>query len=274
MLTLSVCYRTPLKIAVWVLGVLSIGFGFVTLPIVIAVPFSIVALVLPWLVSRFIFRHRIIWFMLPFSPQSERNRLGTIWFKEPIAGKEFVGLGLLYEDKEWAKDAYRVIKSWNSGRYVDDGNNINVSIVSEGDHRYSMFVYPGQRPEAEDSIRSSFLASQPSNTEASVSRVFYFTTTCADYSDRPEVEDVVASLRRRNRILLGTFYCDGDDVHPFAKRKFQVNHFKFEDRENLSKNCLEYNSTWQDGRTAQAESAKRTDQLSKKMFGQSPQEKA
>lgn len=260
-------YRLPLKLLVWMIAIVSFLLGFFTLSLIVAAPVAVVALIAPWLISKLVFEHHIVWVMPPFSPEAERNRLGTIWFKEPLAGKEYVGLGLLYEDREWAKDAYNVIKTWNFGRLIDTEGNINITIVSEGDHKYSMFVYPGLRPSGEKAIRDSFLATQPASTAASVSRLFYFTNTCADYSDRPQVEGLVATLGHRNRILLNTFYCSGDEVHPHSKRYFQVNRFRFEERNTLATNCPEYHSPWWDGRIKDPDSAKRTDQLASKLFG-------
>lgn len=76
----------------------------------------------------------------------------------------------------------------------------------------------------------------------------------------------VATLRRRNRILLNTFYCSDDDVHPYSKRYFQVNGFRFEERNTLPTNCPEYHFPWWDGRIKNPESAKRTDELGSKLL--------
>lgn len=105
-------YRLPLKLVVWTIAIVSLVLSFFTLPAIVAAPVAVVALIVPWLISKLVFEHHIVWVMPPFSPEAERNRLGTIWFKQPVAGKEYVGLGLLYEDREWARDAYNVIKTW------------------------------------------------------------------------------------------------------------------------------------------------------------------
>jgi hypothetical protein len=126
-----------------------------------------------------------------------------------------------------------VIKTWNFARLIDTEGNINITIVLEGDHKYSMFVYPGLRPAGEQAIRDSFLTTQPTSTAAYLSRLFYFTSTCADYSDRPQVEELVATLRRRNRILLNTFYCSGDEVHPYSGQ-FVANVFRSSKRKPLT----------------------------------------
>ncbi len=95
-----------------------------------------------------------------------------------------------------------VLRSWNLGRFNDEVGNIQVSIIDEGDHRYSMAVYPGNRHEAEENLKASIVAEQPQNTAAVVSRLFQYTVTCANYSDRPEVEEQIQSLKRLNTLLL------------------------------------------------------------------------
>ena len=40
------------------------------------------------------------------------------------------------------------------------------------------------------------------DTAAVVSRLFQYTVTCANYSDRPEVEEQIQSLKRLNTLLL------------------------------------------------------------------------
>jgi hypothetical protein len=199
--------------------------------------------------------------MPPLSEQSERNRLGTMWVKEEFQGKQHLGLGLLYEDFECAKDAYNVLRSWNFGRFIDDVGNIHVSVIAEGDHRYSMLICPGHRYEAEEYIKASVVAKRPQNTHAVVSRLLYYTTTCADYSDRPEVEEAIQSLRRLSTLLLNTYFCDGNEIKQFSKRFFRLKRFRFVERLRLTSRDLEFHLQWGDGRARQPEKTRRTDEL-------------
>jgi hypothetical protein len=152
-------YRNVLRCVAWVLSLGSVALSFFTLPTILAGSVSVIALLVPWIVSRTIFLHHTLWVMPPLSAESERNRLGTMWFHEEFEGKLVLGLGLLHEDFEYAKDAYNVLRSWNLGRFNDEVGNIQVSIIDEGDHRYSMVVYPGNRHEAEENLKASMLPS-------------------------------------------------------------------------------------------------------------------
>jgi len=256
-------YRNVLRCLAWVLSFGSVALSFFTLPTILAGSVSVIALLVPWIVSRIIFVHHLLWVMPPLSAESERNRLGTIWFQEELKGKWLLGLGLLYEDFESAKDAYNVLRSWNFGRFIDEVGNIQISIIAEGDHRYTMLICPGNRHEAEEYLKASVIAERPQNTAAVVSRLFYYTVTCANYSDRLEVEEDIQSLKRLNTLLLNTYFCDGSKIRPFAKRFFKLKRFRFLERSKLNSQDLEFHLQWTDGPVMQPEKTRRTDELSR-----------
>ena len=271
---LPIKYRKPLKCFVWVLSFSSVAISFCTLPPILAGVVSVIALIAPWIVSRIIFLHHSLWVMPSFSEDSERNRLGTIWFWEELKGKSLLGLGLLYEDFEYAKEAYNVLRSWNFGRFIDEEGNIQVSIIDEGDHRYSMFTYPGKRSQGEEQIKARVYAGHAENTAAFVSRLFQYTTTCANYSDRPEVEERLQDLKRLNTLLLNTYFCDGREIKPLAKRFFKLKRFRFLKRSDLTSKDLEFHVEWSDGRAMEPEKTKRVDELTRLMQSGSSIEKA
>jgi hypothetical protein len=106
-------FRIVLLCLTWILSLGSVVISLFTLPTILAGSVSVLALLVPWIVSRIVFVHHVLWVMPPLSEQSERNRLGTMWVKEEFQGKQHLGLGLLYEDFEHAKDAYNVLRSWS-----------------------------------------------------------------------------------------------------------------------------------------------------------------
>jgi hypothetical protein len=260
-------YRMVLQCASWILSLGSVAVSFVTLPTFLAGTVSVIALIVPWIVSRTIFVHRVLWVMPPLSAASERDRLGTMWSVQEVKGKRVLALGFLYEEFKYAKEAYNVFRSWNLGRYIDEDGNIAVSIIDEGNHRYSIFTRPGNRSKAEEALRTSVLAKQPRNTAAVVKRLLYYTITCADYSDRPEVEEAIQTLKRLNTLLFNTHFCKGDEITPFAKRYFQLQKFRFLKRSSLTPRDFESNFSWTDGRAIEPEKTKRTDELSRRLNG-------
>jgi hypothetical protein len=173
-------FRPYVVASLWILYAASVGLAFFSLPPTLSVSIAVVGIVFPAVATRLCYVWPVLWVMPTWSERTNSNQLGIAWFREPYQGKQRVGIGLLFEDLDCAKEAFAVFRSWNFGNFIDTAGNIRLSIVREGAHRYTVFLCPGERKAGADRIDLQVKAKKGQNSQAHLRHLLRWTATCVD----------------------------------------------------------------------------------------------
>jgi hypothetical protein len=266
---LPIAYRRPIVVGIWGLYVLSIVVAFFSLPTLVSVPLAVLGVLLPALCTRICYTSRVIWVMPMWSERTNSNRLGIAWFKESHQGKQRTGLGLLFEDRDCAKEAFGVLRAWNFGKFIDDDGNISLSIIREGNHRYTILLYPGERDLRERQIRTEVESRETGTHEAQVTRLFRWTSTCITCEDHPEKEEAIENLGTDQLVLINCLYATKDGVQAHSKRPLVLKRFRLCDRALVPDGSLEAMQQWENMPVTQPRTAARVTEL-RKQIGAEP----
>lgn len=279
-LTVNSKYRRLTRIVIWILSVGSIAIAMCTIPPFIAIIVAVLCVLIPFLIDRIIFKYNIIW-IYPEITNLFFNRLGTTWFRSDLDEENLMGIGILFERKSEAKDAYSILRSWNYYNYIDREGNISVNFIDEGENRYSVFIYPGDRKLREDQLLYSLKNEYPHNSVFDINtKVFIWTQSCGDYSDRPEMLAFFKKVKESGKILLNTTYVVNDLVKSYAKKSICVKKIRFISRGELTCRDLENTLKWEDPIKKFPENAKRVSRIkinagvqTLKLSGHTPRDK-
>ncbi len=266
---LPIAYRRPIVLGMWGFYALSITVAFFSLPTPASVLLAVFGAILPVLCTTICYTSRVMWVMPIWSERSDSNRLGVIWFKKSYQGKERTGLGLLFEDRDCAKEVFIVLRAWNFGNFIDDDGNISLSIIREGNHRYTFFLYPGMREFAERQIRAEVESREAGTHEAQVFRLFQWTCMSITCDDHPEKEEAIESLGTGQVVLLNCYHATRNGVEAYSKRPLVLKRLRLCDRALVPARSLEAMQKWEDLPAIQPRTVARVGELWKKVGAES-----
>lgn len=239
-------YRKITKVILWTLSIGSIIIAFLSIPIPFAVVIAIICVAIPLLIEKIVFRYNIVW-VFPELTDLLFNRLGFTWFYDEYNGKKTAGFAIIFERKYEAKHAYSILKSWNYNQFIDKLGNISVTFIDEGDNKFSVFLYPGERKVREEQLLASIKKKYPRNSEFNIEkRIFIWIQNCGDYSDRPEMVELFKSIKESDNILLNTAYVINNEIKSYAKRNFVIEKIRFIKRQEVTDRDLERIQEWED----------------------------
>lgn len=66
-------------------------------------------------------------------------------FAEPPSANRPNCIGPVFMTRGYAVDVFDLIRSWNYGEDIDEGENICVSLIFEGNGNYTVYLYPNMR---------------------------------------------------------------------------------------------------------------------------------
>lgn len=256
-------FRRLIILGIWLISAVGVVVAFFTLSSMIAVPLALLGVLIPWVCSRFLYRVPIIWVMPMTSAKTFYNRLGVALYRGQYRDRGDVpGIGLVYENRFAAKEAYSVIRSWNFGRYIDEHRNIHVSFVREGEGRYMFYIYPGERMGGRIAIEETAQAEHADiPMEADVTKFLMWTSTPIDCAAHPEKEPLIESLPAEPYFLLNTLYGTKDGLKSYAKRPIVLTEVAVASREDLPEGCIEFHNGWFDGKLSDPAGAARCAEL-------------
>ncbi len=217
-----------------------------TLPLAYSAPLAAIFLIVPWVLSKFVFKYGVLLIMPGPTPEMEQFWMGTCWFADDLDTFEGLGIGFVYKYKSGAKHAYQMLRAWNYGKYVDDEGNIRVSIIREGQGRYVAIFYPGDRVQSQVEAEMKVRQKTGPHSEINVRTMRPFIWACLDYSKDVPKQEMVDTLIRMEYLLLKTFYIEDDKIKEYAKRPFRLKCFLIADRTDQQLGELESQLAWED----------------------------
>ena len=244
MIRISSRYRVLLRIVSYAIPILSIAIAAIILPYFIALPVAIVLILTPYFLKKVILKYNILLFMPLPTENVIRFLLGTTWYTGNTETLDETGLGLLFKYKSAAQDAYNMLKAWNYNKLIDKENNIECIFINEGESRYTIIIYPGDRYRSINYVEHKTSRMYVEKSEADIMSVRFTMSFCLDYSKEDLKITIVEALPRLEYLNLNTFYIDKEIMIPFAKRSFKLYGIKTIDRKDVVKGSIEDFYKW------------------------------
>jgi hypothetical protein len=252
-------FRRPLRIAVWGFSIAGIVSSLVSLQPAFALPIGLLCLLLALVSERAVFQYPFFFFHAGWELlQSPNERLGVLWGIGEFDGDPVPTISLLFDTKKKAAFAYKALRTWTLGKYVDRHQDIRLTVVLEGNQRYSVFIYPGDRVLAAVVAHNQVAADLPPQSEPVPkleARPYFFNP--ADYSTRPKMKILIESLHTYDRIFMNTAYLRADRPIAYAKRAVRLEAFKVISRADVLPSMLESLIQWHDVNEATPELVER-----------------
>lgn len=246
-------YRLRVKIALVLVPILSIAVSFLALPLMAAIVISTLLVIIPIVLNRFVFKYHALHVMPIPTDDVIRYALGTTWVADDLDTLAGLGLAIIYKYKESAKDTFNLLKAWNYGKIIDRDANITLSAVREGNDRYSVYVYPGDRMDSLEGTKKIVEESKGPNAEASLSVVKFYLQFCFDYSADELKKKCIESLPYVKELILNVAYVENDEIVMYSKTGFRLQKFFIQDRGSQALGGIEKAIPWSDLRGEQPE---------------------
>jgi hypothetical protein len=229
----------------WVFSAAGIVISFMTLPPLLAGITTVVLTAVPILLRRIGFTISVLHIMPMPSRGVIESRLGSLWDIEDKEGQFRVVFGQLFTTKAMAKDAFRMFRSWNFGRYIDDVGNVHLRVIREELDRYTIILYPGERGVKE--MHTKRVKSELGQLASCVVKdVRFFFYSHADYWNRKHMKDAIEKLSKAPSVLLNCFFLVNNKPVPVSQRTIQINRIELIDRKEVKQGEMGYGLEWKD----------------------------
>jgi hypothetical protein len=239
-------HKLVVKIALFLVPLVSIALSFFSFPIEIAVSLTVLLVILPITLNWFVFQFNVL-HVMPFpTDKMLKNKLGTTWFASDIETMEGLGLMLLFKTKESAKDAFQMFKAWNQGKTIDSIENIVLSAVIEGDGKYSLFLYPGDRFKKLNETKESVKKKMGDKDNVNLSVAKFYMQFCFDYRNDELKTKCIESLPHVDELNLNVGYIQSGEVMPYSKVGFRLKKFILVLRDSELLGAIEKSLGWDD----------------------------
>jgi uncharacterized protein YdhG (YjbR/CyaY superfamily) len=235
-------YKKTIKIINWGLIIFGMLSSFITLPPVIAFILSVALFIIGILIDKLIYTYSTFHVMPLPNDNIIFNRIGSVWSMENYQNKEYIVFGQAYKTKTAASEAFNLMRQWNYMDYIDRNQNIVLSIIDEGENRYTILLYPGKRgiEEFHDDLGKKTYGDN-SETKVIVFKTFY--PTFVDYSNCPEKIELMNRLKNEEEILLNTFYVKDNEPSKYSNRPIRLRKINIIKRNEIL-NGLENGIKW------------------------------
>lgn len=244
---LPIKYKKPIRISTWIITAFSIIEAFLSFPPILSGIIAIALTGILYVIERIIFEQTILW-VYPFE-EKLFDRLGVAWFKEQSKkGQIIVGLATIANSKNDAKKIYQLFRNWCYGKYSGTDENIKIIFVMEGDSKYSMFIYPGERDFKKNKLEKQVKDElNEKNVEYNIGpTLFQYIYNCNEFATRPEIKEAIDIIKATNKVLINACYIKNGKLESHAKRGILINEIEFINRENVTSKRLEYDCKWSD----------------------------
>ncbi|HEY5549357.1 MAG TPA: hypothetical protein VIL17_07170 [Coriobacteriia bacterium] len=241
-------YRWAVTLGSIAAPIVGLVIAALTLPPLAAVGVTAALTVLAWVLNRTVFKYVAVLVMAMPTEAMERFWFGTACIADPET-LENTRFALVYLNRTAARDAYRMLVTWSFGKQVDTEAHIRLSIVDEGDWRYSIFVAAGERAPAREEVARILRERAGGRAVVQVQTSHPFLRNCVDYSDVPDMQRVMEALPFFEEVGLEVRYVQGEKLVPYAKKPFRLRNFTIIKRADLAQDAYEREFPWEDLRS-------------------------
>lgn len=239
-------YKLPVNAALFLIPAISIIASFFTLPMEWAVGISVLLVILPIVLGRFVFEYTVLHIMPLPTEGMLRYGLGSTWITENQDTLDGLGIALIYKYKETAQEAFKMLRAWNYGKIIDKHSNITLSAVKEGNDKYSLYIYPGDRLDSICGTKNIIEDRMGKNSKANIQVAKFYIQLCFNYKGDALKKKCIESLPYVKELILNVGYIENDQVVMYSKTGFRLQQFSFQERESPSLGKFEGALPWSD----------------------------
>lgn len=165
-----------------------------------------------------------------------------------VADKKFL-IGISFKDKEAGEKVFKCISAWNNMEQVDMKNNINLSFIVENDKDYSTYIYPSVNREVIRKFESKIKKKGKDHNNLIYTlimcKVFPYGKNSHFYKFKEEYQNyslftLNGEPQKYKPFTLKGFYFSNGGMIPLANPSIEKFHLKIKNREDLTKEDLEY----------------------------------
>lgn len=175
----------------------------------------------------------------------QRFAVGSCWYADDGKTYAGLGLGLVYKYKDAARDAFQMLKTWNYGKYIDNDGNIQLSLIREGNGRYGLVIYPGERIRSQIEVEMGMKKKTGPKSLINIKTLRYFIHLCLDYSNDKQKQKMVETVPFLEALNLNTAYLKDDQIVTYSKQNFRLKKFNVFDRNDPDIGQLEAMLLWE-----------------------------
>lgn len=246
-------YRNLIRASLVLLPLTGIVLSFFSLPVEFAVVISILLVVLPTVLGKFVFEYNVIHVMPLPSDDVIQFCIGSSWFSDNLETLDGLGIILIYKYKETAKEAFQMFREWNYGKIIDKHSNITLSAISEGDDKYSILIYPGDRIKSINNTKFFIEDNAGKNSKANIKVVKFYIQLCFDYKNEVLKKKCIQSLPYIKELILNVGYIKNGEIESYSKTGFRLQQFSLKERDSPTLGQLEQTLQWSDLSACQPE---------------------
>jgi len=245
-INIDVKYKLAIKIALFLVPLVSIALSFFSFPVEAAVSLTVLLVIIPITLNWFVFQFNVM-HVMPFpTDEMMKHKLGTTWFASDLETMEGLGLMFLFKTKNSAKDAFQMFKAWNQGKTIDSLENIVLSGVIEGNGKYSIFIYPGDRVKKLDETINNAKLSLGEKDKVKLSVAKFYMQFCFDYSNDELKTNCINSLPHVDELNFNVGYVENGEVISYSKVGFRLKKFTLQPRSSSALGAIEQSLEWDD----------------------------
>lgn len=242
---IGVKYRWLVRTALVIIPTAGIVISFFVLPQAVSVAIAIASALASIILDRFVFEYEALHVMPLPSDDLIRFGLGSSWFVENIETLEGIGLILLFRHEETAQAAHQMLKAWNYGKVIDTESNITLRAIDEGDNKYSLFIYPGDRMESINATKALIAETEGHTAIPKINVAKFYLQYCFDYAKEPLRKKIIQSLPLHKELLLNVGYVEKGEIRPYSKKGFRLKRFSLVKRDSPELGPIEKMLPWE-----------------------------
>jgi len=245
-------YEKAVKYLLRVLTIIGIVSSILTLPIYLSLILSVLLVLIEQVLERTGFMFNTLFIQPIPTPEDLRkaewyaNIFGFVQGK--VADKKFL-IGLVFKDKEAGEKIFKCISAWNNLEKYDMEDNIRLSFIIENEKDYSTYLYPSANRKVikkfESKIRKNGKQHNKLIYMLIMCKVFPYGKDSSFYKFKKEYQNfslftLNGKSQEYKQFTLQGFYLNEGKMIPLDNLKIEKFHLKIKNREDLTKEDLEY----------------------------------
>jgi len=245
-------YEKGVKYFLRILMIVGIVSSLITFPVYISLILSIFLVLIEQVLEKANFMFNTL-FVQPIPTPKDLKKAD--WYANifgfvqgNVANKKFL-IGLVFKDKEAGEKIFKCISAWNNMEQVDMEDNINLSFIVENDKDYSTYIYPSVNREVirkfESKIKKKGKYHNKLIYTLIMCKIFPYGKNSHFYKFKEEYQNyslftLNGKPQKYKPFTLKGFYLSNGKMIPLANPLIEKFHLKIKNREDLTKEDLEY----------------------------------
>ncbi|HLR92140.1 MAG TPA: hypothetical protein VK048_03690, partial [Atopostipes sp.] len=160
------------------------------------------------------------------------------WPEDFVAGDPLI-TGFVFKTKDYAKEFFNLLRSYNDGESIDDKDNIKLSFITEDPDNYSVYVYPSENRENVNEFAEKIKIEHGNESQHIVASL----TICRffPYDENSSFKGFKEKYTDGTKIIINPYILRNGELEKVeGVEPIYKNHIKIKHRKLLEKNEHEY----------------------------------